>query len=82
MDRNAFSLALGILAFVLSYSSLGISWLVSLPVAVGTMIAMQIAHHVHNTENTQRSTTSGATRLKQCGRKGHLRAQSLNAIRG
>jgi uncharacterized membrane protein len=46
MDPTAFSLVLGILLIVLSYSFFGISWAFFLPIALGTTIAMWIAHQV------------------------------------
>ena len=46
MDRTAFSFALGILAFVLSYSCVGIDWAFSLSIAAGTTLATRIAHRV------------------------------------
>jgi hypothetical protein len=46
MDPTAFSLALGILAFVLSYSCFGIGWVFSLAIAVGTTIAMWLSQRI------------------------------------
>jgi hypothetical protein len=46
MDPTAFSLAMGILAFVLSYSCLGMGWTLSLPIAFAAIIATGLGHFV------------------------------------
>jgi uncharacterized membrane protein len=46
MDPTAFSLGLGILVFVLSYSFFRTGWTFSLVAAIGAMVATGIVHQV------------------------------------
>lgn len=46
MDPSAFSLALGLQMFVLSYSCFGIDWEFSLSIAIGATIAAWLAYRI------------------------------------
>jgi hypothetical protein len=81
MDPTAFSLDLGILVFVLSYSCVGMGWIFSLPIALGTTIAVRIAHQVLKHRKHSGGTTSSVKRLLHGGEYARKRAQSLEALK-
>lgn len=79
MDTTAFSLALGILVLVLSYSCLGISWTLSLLMTLGTTIAIWIAQHVTKYREYTKWHASKREEAVAVWRKGAARAKSLEA---